>query len=51
MDDARFDKKNRSVNEPIYLFIKGTREPMELTVNQIEKDKIAGYLSIPHTNP
>jgi len=50
MDDARFDKKNRSVNEPIYFFIRGTRAPMEFTVNQIGKDKIAGYLSVPKTN-
>ena len=51
MDDARYDKKNRSVNEPIYFFIRGTRAPMEFTVNQIGKDKIAGYLSVPKTNP
>ena len=51
MDDARYDKKNRSVNEPIYFFIHGTRAPMEFTVNQIGKDKIAGYLSVPKTNP
>jgi len=50
MDDARYDKKNRSVNEPIYYLIHGTRAPMEFTVNQIGKDKIAGYLSVPKTN-
>jgi hypothetical protein len=50
MDDARYDKKNRSVNEPIYFFIHGTRAPMEFTVNQIGKDKIAGYPSVPKTN-
>jgi len=51
MDDARYDKKNRSVNEPIYFFLRGTRTPIEFTVNQIGKDKIAGYLSVPKTNP
>jgi hypothetical protein len=51
MDDARFDKKNRSVNEPIYFFINGTRAPMEFTVNKIGRDKIAGYLSVPKTSP
>lgn len=51
MDDARFDKKNRSVNEPIYFFIHGSRAPMEFTVNQIGKDKIAGYLSVPKASP
>jgi hypothetical protein len=47
IDDARYEKKNRSVNEPIYFFSRGTRAPMELTVNQVGKDKIAGYLSVP----
>ena len=50
VDDARYDKKNRSVNEPIYFFSPGTRAPMEFTVNQVGKDKIAGYLSITKAN-
>jgi len=50
VDDSRYDKKNRSVNEPIYFFTRGTRAPMEFTVNQVGKDKIAGYLSVPKTN-
>ncbi len=47
VDDSRYEKKNRSVNEPIYFFTHGTRAPMELTVNSVGKDKIAGYLSVP----
>jgi F0F1-type ATP synthase membrane subunit b/b' len=47
VDDARYEKKNRSVNEPIYFFTRGTRAPMELTVNSVGKDKIVGYLSVP----
>ena len=50
VDDARFDKKNRSVNEPIYFFTRGSRSPLEFTVNQIAKNKIVGYLSVPKTN-
>jgi chromosome segregation ATPase len=47
VDDARYEKRNRSANEPIYFFTHGTRAPVEFTVNQIGKDKIAGYLSVP----
>ena len=50
VDDSRYDKKNRSVNEPIYFFTHGTRAPMEFTVNQVGKDKIAGYLSVPKSS-
>ena len=46
-DDTRYDKKNRSANEPIYFFAHGSRAPVEFTVNQIGKDKITGYLSVP----
>jgi hypothetical protein len=49
-DDQRYEKKNRSVNEPIYFFTHGTRAPMEFTVNQVGKDKISGYLSVPKAN-
>jgi hypothetical protein len=48
IDDARYDKKNRSVNEPIYFFTRGNgHAPLEFVVNQVGKDKISGYLSVP----
>jgi hypothetical protein len=47
VDDTRYDKKNRSVNEPIYFFTHGSHAPLEFTVNNVGKDKIAGYLSVP----
>jgi hypothetical protein len=51
VDDNRYEKKNRSANEPIYFFVHGTRAPLEFTVNSIGKDKISGYLSVPKVNP
>ncbi|HYL68387.1 MAG TPA: hypothetical protein VEX69_04410 [Candidatus Limnocylindria bacterium] len=50
VDDNRYEKKNRSANEPIYFFVHGSRAPLEFTVNSIGKDKISGYLSVPKTN-
>ena len=47
VDDARYDKKNRSVNEPIYFFTHGKgHAPLEFVVNQVGKNKISGYLSV-----
>jgi type II secretory pathway pseudopilin PulG len=46
-DDARFEKRNRSVNEPIFFYTNGSRQALELVVNQVGKDKIVGYLSAP----
>src|SRR5580693_3635226 len=46
-DDKRTDKKNRNVNEPIFLYAQGARRaPMEIVVNSVDKNKITGYLSV-----
>jgi hypothetical protein len=47
VDDMRLEKKNKSINEPIYFYVGGSRQPMELVVNQIGDKKISGYLSAP----
>ena len=47
VDDLRLEKKNRALDEPIYFYTRGTRMPLELVVNQIGKDKVVGYMSIP----
>ncbi len=47
LDDKRTEKRNRGINEPIFLYAHGTHRPMEIVINQVEKNKIAGYLSVP----
>ena len=47
VDDQRHEKKNLTVNEPLYFFQNGSRSPLEFVVNQVGKDKIVGYLSVP----
>jgi outer membrane murein-binding lipoprotein Lpp len=49
VNDRRFDKRNRSVDEPIYFFADSGHSPLEFTVNQVGKNKISGYLSVPKT--
>ena len=51
VDDLRLEKKNRAIDEPIYFYMHGTRSPLELVVNQIGKDKVAGYVSVPKGQP
>jgi small-conductance mechanosensitive channel len=46
-DDKNFEKKNRSVNEPIFFYTGGTRQALELVVNKVTKTTASGYLSIP----
>ncbi len=49
VNDKRFEKKNRSVDEPIYFYTHGYQTPLELVVNHVAKNKVVGYLSVPKT--
>src|SRR5713226_8093467 len=46
-DDKSFEKKNRSVNEPIFFYTGGSRAALELVINKVSKNTATGYLSIP----
>lgn len=47
VDDMNLEKKNRSVNEPIFFYTQGSRSSLELVVNKIGKNRVTGYLSSP----
>ena len=47
VDDMRLEKKNKSINEPIYFYTSGSHQPMELVVNSISDKSVTGYLSAP----
>jgi ABC-type transporter Mla subunit MlaD len=46
-DDRHVEKSDKSVNEPIQLYVGGMSQPYEIVVNQVKKDQISGYLSTP----
>jgi hypothetical protein len=46
-DDNSFEKKDRSVNEPIFFYTGGNRTALELVVNKVTKTTATGYLSSP----
>ncbi|HET7209319.1 MAG TPA: hypothetical protein VFI95_22270 [Terriglobales bacterium] len=50
VEDKRFEKKNRALNEPIFFYTSGTRLPEEIVINKVGKDQISGYVSIPKAN-
>lgn len=50
VEDKRFEKKNRALNEPIFFYLSGTRQPQEIVINKVSKNQISGYLSIPKAN-
>lgn len=46
-DDKRLEKRDRTVNEPVQLYVSGDRQPYEIVVNQVSKDEVTGYLATP----
>ena len=46
-DDKTTEKKDRTINEPVQFYTLKAKQPYEIVVNQVQKDKIVGYLSTP----
>src|SRR5260221_13261649 len=47
VDDIHIEKKNLPVNEPVFFHQGNDRRPLEMVVNQVGKDKVTGYISVP----
>lgn len=46
-DDKKIEKKDKTINEPVQMYVGGARQPYEIVVNEVKKDTIVGYLSQP----
>jgi hypothetical protein len=46
-DDRQIEKKDKNSNEPVQFYQQGYRQPSEIVVNQIYRDRIVGYIAIP----
>jgi F0F1-type ATP synthase membrane subunit b/b' len=46
-DDKTTEKRDRGINEPLQFMTSKAKQPYELVVNDVKKDTIVGYLSIP----
>ena len=46
-DDMEIEKKDRTVNEPVFFYVAGSKKPYELVVNKVESNRIVGYISTP----
>jgi chromosome segregation ATPase len=46
-DDKTVEKKDRVANEPLQFMTSKAKQPYEIVVNDVKKDTIVGYLSIP----
>lgn len=46
-DDKLVEKKDRTMNEPLQFYVSAARQPYELVVNEVHKDRVVGYLATP----
>jgi len=46
-DDKKTERKDKGVAEPLYFYVQGAPSALELVVNKLSKDTIAGYMSAP----
>jgi hypothetical protein len=46
-DDKRVEKKDKNTNEPVQFYTGKARQPYELVVNEVQKDRLIGYLATP----
>jgi chromosome segregation ATPase len=46
-DDKIVEKRDKTINEPVQVYVHNSKQPYEIVVNQVKKDEIVGYLSTP----
>jgi hypothetical protein len=46
-DDKITEKRDKTINEPVQIYVHNSKQPNEIVVNQVKKDEIVGYLSTP----
>ena len=47
LDDRRVERKDINVNTPLNFYVGSTRTAYELVINEVQKDRINGYVSVP----
>jgi len=46
-DDKKVEKKDKNLNEPLQFYVARARQPYEIVVNEVSKDRVSGYLATP----
>jgi hypothetical protein len=46
-DDKRVEKRDKTINEPVQLYMSNSSQPYEIVINEVGKDQVVGYLSTP----
>ena len=47
VNDMDVERKDCSVNAPVFFYVNGSKKPYELVVNHVDSNQVKGYLSTP----
>lgn len=47
VDDMTVEKKDRTINEPVFFYVKNAKKPYEMVVNSVQSNQVKGYISTP----
>ena len=47
VDDMEVERKDCTINSPVYFYVNGSKKPYELVVNSVGSNQVKGYLSTP----
>ena len=47
VDDMEVERKDCTINAPVFFYVNGSKKPYELVVNRVESNQVKGYLSTP----
>jgi len=47
VNDMLVERKDCTINAPVYFYVNGSKKPYELVVNSVGSDQVKGYLSTP----
>jgi len=47
VDDIQVERKDCTINSPVYFYVNGSKKPYELVVNSVASEQVKGYLSTP----
>jgi len=47
VDDLEVERKDCTINAPIYFFVNGSKKPYELVANSVGSNEVKGYISTP----
>jgi len=47
VDDINVERKDCTINSPLFFYVSGSKKPYELVVNRVESNQVKGYVSTP----